>query len=308
VFDNCSGDETSDVVKDLARECTRIRYHCHSSNIGAQANFEFGVHNVETPYFSILSDDDYLLPDFYRRALAGLTANPDAMFWVGMTLNVDERGTIWDARLEKWPREGKFCPPEGVLSMTGGLAPTWTGIVFRRELLDVLGFIDPETLGPADLDYTLRLGARFPYLVEKHPSAVFTINSGSFSATQPLSSFWPGWQKMLGNIGGLESIGAPDRHRLLVALHADARRMLFRRGVNALANGRTGFAKDAASALSGSYSGHLRPWLLRGLSFSCDHIPGFQRAFRNLYGGMERRIVKSRIELQEKFGHLLRVE
>ncbi|MEZ5461956.1 glycosyltransferase family 2 protein [Dokdonella sp.] len=308
VLDNCSGDETGNVVADLARDYNRVHYHCHSKNIGAQANFEFGVRRVETPYFSILSDDDYLLPDFYRRALAGLAANPDAMFWVGMTLNVDERGTIWDARLDRWPREGMFYPPEGVLTMTGGLAPTWTGIVFRKELLDLLGFIDPETLGPADLDYTLRLGARFPFLVEKHPSAVFSINSDSFSATQPLSSFWPGWLKMFENMANLESLSASDRHKLLAALHADAQRMLFRRGVNALANGRTDFAKDASLALSESYSGYLRPWVLRSLSVGCEHIPGFFRVFRKLYAGLEKGIVNSRRELQKSFGHLLRLE
>ena len=61
---------------------------------------------LETPFFSLLSDDDYLLPGFYKRAVAALNAHPEALFWAGITLNVDTRNTIWDARVAEWPSYG----------------------------------------------------------------------------------------------------------------------------------------------------------------------------------------------------------
>ena len=128
VFDNCSGDETAEVVHGMAQEHVRIRYHCHAHNIGGGANFDFAMRSVDTPFFSLLSDDDYLLPGFYQRALAALAENPEAMFWVGETLCVDERGAIWDARVNSWSREGVFNPPEGLMAMMHGRAPTWTGV------------------------------------------------------------------------------------------------------------------------------------------------------------------------------------
>jgi glycosyltransferase involved in cell wall biosynthesis len=306
VFDNCSGDETSDVVAALAQRYPQVRYYRHPRNLGATANFEFGVRSVDTPFFSILSDDDYLLPDFYRHALAGLAANPEAMFWVGVTLNVDERGTIWDARVDRWPRAGMYYPPEGAMAMTGGRAPLWTGVVFRSEVLERAGFIDPETAGPADLDYLLRLGARFPYLLEKIPVAVFTLNSEGFSATQPLSSFWPGWVRMFRNVQTLPDLHLVDRERLLAALHADARRMLFRRGINALSGGRRDYAREAADALVMHYSQRIRAAFLRGLAFGCERIPGVQSILSQSYQMLERRIVRSRQGLQGRYGHLLR--
>jgi len=305
VFDNCSGDETADAVAMLAQRHPGVVYHSHARNLGASANFEFGVRSVDTPFFSILSDDDYLLPGFYRRALAGLAAHPEAMFWVGTTLNVDERGTIWDARLARWPRAGIYLPPEGAMAMTGGMAPTWTGIVFRREVLDLAGFIDPGTAGPSDLDYTLRLGARFPYLLEQEPVAVFTLNSEGFSATQPLSSFWPGWLKMFRNVQALPVLSVAERERLLAALHVDARRMLFRRGINALAAGRRDYACEAADALAMHYSQHARAAVLRGLASGCGRIPGMQPALTQAYRLLERRIVRSRRQLQQRYGRLL---
>ena len=257
-----------------------------------------------TPFFSILSDDDYLLPGFYRHALAELDAHPQAMFWAGLTLNVDEGGTIWDARLLRWPREGVIMPPEGVLASTHGRAPTWTGILFRTQILDRIGFPEWRMLGPSDFDFTLKAATQ-PFILRKHPSAVFTLNASSFSATEPLSSFWPGWQQLLRNMERLP-IEPDARARLLSALHADARRMLFRRGANALAAGRHGFVHDAAQTLHDFYDERMRARLLRGLSAMCRHVPGAQRLLAAIYRGIERTMVRSRSGLQRSHAHLLR--
>lgn len=306
VYDNASGDETADVVRKMADTDARLGYHCHSANIGAAANFDFGLHQVSTPLFSILSDDDYLLPGFYQRAMAGLTAHPEAMFWAGMTLHVDEAGTIWYARVRDLPREGLLAPPEGFMAMTGGMAPAWTSIVFRRDVLDIEGFPDPETRGPSDLEYCLRLAARFPYVLEKYPSAVLTLNSASFSATQPMSSFWPGWKRMLQRFNDDGDLDQAFKREALAALRSDAQRMLFRRGANALAAGRLEFARDAAEALQDDCGLPGRARLLRVIAGACEHSALAQRAYTLAYRAAEARIVKSQSALQAKYGSLLR--
>ncbi len=306
VFDNCSDDDTAEVVKRMAQEHPQVRYHCHSHNLGAAANFDFGMRSVDTAFFSILSDDDYLLPGFYQRALASLAEHPEAMFWAGTTLSVDEQGTIWDARVDRWPREGVFNPPDGLMAMMHGMAPVWTGIVFRREVLDQVGFLDQETLGPSDLDFMLRVASRHPFLLSKHPSAVYMLNANSFSALQPLSSFWPGWHKMFRNLESNATLGQQARKAALRALHQDARRMLFRRGANALAAARYDFSRGAAQALQDYYGRRWRPWTLRILASFCETVPGFQRVYAAAYKAAERRLVASRADLEARFGHLIR--
>ncbi len=306
VFDNCSGDETSAVVADLASRDSRLRYHCHERNLGAAANFEYGVRSVDTPFFSVLSDDDYLLSGFYKRAVADLARHPDAMFWAGLTLNVDESGTVCLARVLRWPREGLFAPPEGIMQMMHGAALTWTGIVFRREVLAKVGFLDQETLGPSDLDYMLRISARHPFLVYKVPSAVFTMNSASFSATQPMASFWPGWQKMFRNLESTPDLDPRWKAKALAALHQDAKRMLFRRGANALAEGRYDFARDSATILRNQYKQSARAGLLRVLASACERSAVGRRVYTGAYRFSERIIVKARGALQARYGHLLR--
>lgn len=305
VLDNASGDATRETVLKLAAGDPRLRYHCHAQNLGAAANFEFGLRSVTTPFFSILSDDDYLLPGFYERALRDLVSHPEAMLWAGLTLNVDDEGKIWDARVDRWTREGLFSPPEGLMAMMHGMAPTWTGIVFRREILERVGYPDPETMGPSDLDFTLKAAASCTFVLRKHPSAVFTLNPASFSATQPLSSFWPGWQKMFLNIETNGELNTHSRAEALAALHQDARRMLFRRAANALSNGRYDFVRDAAAALRAQYGRRGRPFVLRTLASACERIPWLQRAYTHAYRMTERGLVKSRASLELRFGHLV---
>ena len=306
VYDNASGDETAEVVAALAAEDSRLVYRAHASNIGGLANFEFGLSRVDTPFFSLLSDDDYLLPGFYRRALAGLEMYPQAMCWAGMTLNVDERGRICDARVRNWPREGIYEPPDGFIRMTGGMAPTWTGILYRREVLDSVGMLDADVLGPSDLEFCLRLAAKFPYILEKHPSAVFTLNSESFSSTQPMSSFWPGWQRMMQKFEADDSLADAFKQEALKALRKDARRMLLRRGANGLAAGRMDFVRDAAAALMTDCGQAGQAYLLRIIAATCARSSVMQRAYTHTYRLAERRIIRSRSVLQEEYGSLLR--
>jgi hypothetical protein len=306
VYDNASGDDTAATVTSLADGDVRVQYRCHAENIGAAANFDFALRRVETSFFSILSDDDYLLPDFYRRALAGLAAHPEAMFWAGVVLNVGMDGRIWDARVDRWHRDGLFLPPDGFTQMTGGMAPAWTGILFRREVLELEGLPDPQTRGPSDLEFCLRLAARFPYVVEKHPSAVFTLNSASFSATEPMDSFWPGWKRMLGKFEARGGMDEAFKSGALAALRRDARRMLFRRGANGLAAGRIGFARDAAKALEDDCGSRGRARMLRIIASACENSPLLQRAYEFAYRAAEARIVRSRNVLQAQYGSLLR--
>jgi hypothetical protein len=305
VFDNASDDSTQLVALGFQQLDSRVSYQCHSENIGALANFEYGLERVTTPFFSVLSDDDYLLPGFYRRALEDLERNPKAMFWAGITLNVDERGVIWDARVGRWPREGNFEPPLGALAVLGGMSPTWTGIVFRREILDRIGLPDREAMGPSDLDFVVKAAATSPFIVAKVPVAVFTLNSLSFSSTEPLSSFWPGWKKMIKNVGSMPGVDERARAALVAKLHADAARMLFRRGANALARGRWEFARGAAQVLQDEYGRVYLALVLRFVARVSERARLIGSFYSLAYFGIEAIIVKSRTTLQAKYGHLI---
>lgn len=65
VSDNCSQDETRDVVEACRDE--RVRYVCTERRVSMAENWEFALSHVEDGWVTILGDDDGLLPNALRR-------------------------------------------------------------------------------------------------------------------------------------------------------------------------------------------------------------------------------------------------
>ena len=195
VYDNASDDDTEKVVAELAKTDSRIKYRRHEQNIGAVANFNYGLKEVNTLFFSFLSDDDLLLPHFFEQAMQSLASNPDVMFYAGSTIVVENNKVTNIAKGHG--RFGYFPPPEGVLEIlsTGGLI--WASIVFRSEVRDSVGMLDAEVGGPIDTDFQLRIAAHHPIIISNEPSAIFSLHEGSIStANSDVRLIWPGFQTM----------------------------------------------------------------------------------------------------------------
>jgi len=108
VFDNASDDETEEMVRNLMLTDSRIRYHRHPINIGMMGNYQFALSQVKTPLFSLLSDDDLLLPWFYETALEGFAKHPDIAFSATSTLVMTSAGQVDYVPMDLWIREGYF--------------------------------------------------------------------------------------------------------------------------------------------------------------------------------------------------------
>lgn len=309
VYDNASGDETEAVVREIAQRDPRVTYHRHPQNIGAYANFRYAMEHVETPYFSLLSDDDLLLDGFYERALHDLERHPDAMFWAGAAISMSPDGEVYGAGIDDWPRTGLLAPPDGALAMARGAQLCWTGIAFRREVVTDVGLLDEAIGGPADFDYLLRAASKHPYVASTHPAAIFLLNPDSFSATMPLSAFWPGWHRLIEKAATWEHLDAATRRAIGEALEAKARRMLFRRAAAALAERNLRFASNAEAVLRDHYRDRTRAALLDSIGTMCAHSGIAQNAYTQAYRFAERMILSRRGEARakyQKYAELLR--
>ena len=306
VYDNASGDETASVVAEIAAKDPRVRYHCHERNIGPFENFQYGLMRVNTPFFSFLSDDDVLLPGFYEQAIRSFDRFPDAMFWAGITIRMTPNGTVYDARVESWPREGLFEPPESLFEMIGGLVPTWTGVMFRRQVVDKVGLLDKATSGCMDLDFSMRIAARYPIVVSKYPAAIFLMNPESFSEVGPFTAFWPGWLKMLRNVAATESLSNDARARLELLMNSDIRRMLFRRAASALSKRDYKFVDQAAQVLQQHYGKSLQSRFLLMLALLCSGIGLVQHGYTTAYNTAVQLSLRKRASVQQRYGNLVR--
>jgi len=205
VYDNASGDETASVVQDIARSDPRVKYHCHTTNIGAFMNFLYGTKCVDTPFFSFLSDDDFLLPEFYREALMGFNKHPEAMFSATTVVDMYKEGHISGIPLWNWA-PGLYRPPAGLVAMLKHYPPGLTGILFRREVTEKVGLFDEEVGLPSDMDFELRIAAHWPFVISLQPGAVFWLDPLNTSISARFHTLWPGWLKMIHNIVDDEEI------------------------------------------------------------------------------------------------------
>lgn len=272
VYDNASGDETGGIVAAMAQADARLRYTARPQNVGAAENFIQASADIDTPFVSFLSDDDYLLPGFLTHALRELERHPQAGLFAGSTLEVDAADRVQYAPLAWWPREGLYEPAESVWRMLGNRHPTWTGIVFRSDALRAAGGLDRAASMALDLDAELRVAARSPIVISFAPSAIYAPHGGSISAAETPAVI-PAYERIIANVEAVDALPATVRRRAVERLQGQLRMKLVEIGVKAQVRGDRALATDAAAVLK-SKDGSF--WLSLGLTclnWACSRVP-----------------------------------
>ncbi len=280
VYDNASGDETASIVAELSKEDPRVKYHCHAENIGATKNFIYGMEHVETPFFTLLSDDDLIFPNFFEMGMSALEKTQEAIFFAGATIKADFEGNIWGVPLHFW-KNGVYYPPEGFLEMLKKGHPEWTGIIFRREVLSKVCIIDTMTGMASDLDFELRIAAKHTIVVSRTPCAIFFSHSSSAINSGRLSNSWPAWLKMIENINSIEELSNELRKEASQLLMRRLHGRVFIAGVRGAI---TGFRQDTLQAgcvLRDHFKDSFRSSFLHMLA-SDSLIGGFLRSISRL--------------------------
>jgi len=218
VYDNNSGDDTKSVVEEIMRRDPRVRYHCHAENIGSFHNFNYGIRQVDTPYFSVLSDDDVLLPDFYATSMAELERYPDAIFCATQTLVVKGGQVIGVSYADYEP--GLYSPPAGLLKAADGGTNTYTGTLYRSRVMPAVMLDESLSEGPAEQDFLFRVTARSPYVVSKAPGAIFVAHPNAMSSLRREANVVSDYARMLDKVSANEKI--PPDVRVAVRHKAEA--------------------------------------------------------------------------------------
>ncbi len=244
VYDNASGDETARVVADASAHDARVEYHVQSENVGAFANFVYGMQQVDTEFFSFLSDDDVLFPAFLTTAVRELDRNPDAMMFAGSTLEFDDSGKMQYAPVARWPREGRYDPPEAVWHMLGNRHPTWTSILFRRGVIDRIGLLDRHAGAPCDLDYELQVAAHFPIVISFEPCAAYVRHTQAGSHREDTSVI-AGYQHIAEKFRADEALAPKVRSEIADAIERQLRLKLAEIAVKSVVRGDDAVAREA---------------------------------------------------------------
>lgn len=210
VYDNASTDGTREYLERAAAEDERIIPYRHAVNIGAANNFAFGMQRVSEPFFTILADDDCPLPRFLEVAMKQFERWPDIGFAAGGTLEMTDAGKFLFAPLAFWPRAGLYEPGENIRDFLNGRHPSWNTIVFRRDVLDEIGLMDPRQRLTFDLEFTVRVALSYPYAIDFEPCGIFVRHSQSsseFADERVIDDYL----EMLQVLGALPSASADSR-------------------------------------------------------------------------------------------------
>ena len=92
VSDNCSDDDTSNIVR-KASAALDIQYHRHESNLGIPRNFIKVVSMAKGEFVWLIGDDDLLLPDTFDRLIPLLNDHKGVDFFYLNSFHLD-RGYI----------------------------------------------------------------------------------------------------------------------------------------------------------------------------------------------------------------------
>lgn len=275
VYDNASGDETREVVEELARQDDRVKYYCHDRNLGMLKNFIFGLSRVESPFFNILSDDDFLTPGFFAAAVKTSTSS-SAFAFVGRELCWDTSEPDRTKVYYDLGRVGLFEPPEAAVQLLArDQIHTWTSIMFRREILDSVGNVATGLPWSEDLDFILRVMARHQVVLGDEICAVYCFHPDQISAEKYFYSYVAGVPLILDRMQHDTSLSPATRSAICAALRASFRRKV-------LAGALAGVALDQREKLqkAGENLGSDRLSILVRAAAAVSRVPFFPQALR----------------------------
>jgi glycosyltransferase involved in cell wall biosynthesis len=132
--------------------------------VGMEEASNRGLASVDSEFFAIHDDDDSWRPDFLDVTVPTLRSNPDASAVVTGVTRVHEtfsKGRVWPVRHEKF-----YLVPERLTfeGMIGNNTFPPIAALFRRSLLDGVGWFDASLPVLGDWDFNLRAVEAGPFV------------------------------------------------------------------------------------------------------------------------------------------------
>jgi len=153
VIDNASSDNTFDVVNNIIKFDSRVKYYRNAINIGMIGNFNLIRYYVDSNYFCFLCDDDVYNNNFIDCAIQSFLLYPEIVA-AAYNAPVRENGVILCSQLDGW-NEGVYKPKDGIglKYCFDGKHPIITNCLFRSSFKDE--FVFENDLGAASDVYIL---------------------------------------------------------------------------------------------------------------------------------------------------------
>ncbi|QDL11545.1 glycosyltransferase family 2 protein [Brasilonema octagenarum UFV-E1] len=186
VLDNASDDDTEAVVRSFAQQDERITYIRNQTNIGVLGNWNRAIELNTSPYLTILSDDDLMLPGLISESVQALDEHAQVAFSFALVRFIDIDGNLLHFQETKKIADGVINGLdflEQTVSWQG--CPVYTSSIFlRKSALAVVGSFDsPHTKHTFDLTMVYRMTAHFDILFLRKELVHVRLHPGQITET-----------------------------------------------------------------------------------------------------------------------------
>ncbi len=140
VSDDCSTDNTLEVLEPLLKEIPQLKILKQASNLGISGNTNASLKNATSEFIVRLDSDDLLLPDYIETLKKLLQKYPNAGYAHSAVKEIDSKGNFKRSRV--LARKSEFIEAEESLEMAvKGYRVAANILMFRKEALEEVGFI-----------------------------------------------------------------------------------------------------------------------------------------------------------------------
>jgi glycosyltransferase involved in cell wall biosynthesis len=185
VVDDGSTDNSVEVIEAMQRRYGAIRLIRNQTNQGIVAAVKTALEVASGEFLLFAGSDDFVLPGLFARALAALTAYPDAAFFCAGVVLVDGEDRVIGLRPVTAPqrRPGYLSQTDvrWVIQETDFWA-LGTTTVYRRRLVASIGYFDPRLGSLGDTLANRLLAFQHGFYFDPAVLAAYNKDPMSFSA------------------------------------------------------------------------------------------------------------------------------
>jgi glycosyltransferase involved in cell wall biosynthesis len=174
VVDDCSTDETPQILCEYGKKDARIKILRNESNRKLPASLNRGFQAARGEFLTWTSDDNRYRPHALEEMLTALSKNSDVdLVYADMTL-IDENGLKIGVQ--------KVKPPETLVEG----CPVGACFLYRKKVFQEIGDYSEDLFLAEDYDYWLRVSCRFKLLALSKDLYEYRHHARSLTWTQTL--------------------------------------------------------------------------------------------------------------------------
>ncbi|MFX0035951.1 MAG: glycosyltransferase family 2 protein [Candidatus Hermodarchaeota archaeon] len=180
IIDDCSTDNSWEIIQNYAKVDERIKIYRNTKNLGIvkTRNKGFKKRSSKSKYFAIIDSDDISLPERLKIQVDFLEHNPDYGIVGSDILIIDAKSKIIGFR--KYP--SKDTEIRKLITRFNPFAQS--SIIIRTEIIDQIGFYDEAWSVCQDYDYWLRVGIKWKLANLDKALIKYRININQIKSTQ----------------------------------------------------------------------------------------------------------------------------